>query len=57
MSSSGTLRGYRGFTQISGFSGGTWRCSVETERGQVLGRYVVEVKDTGTRGELVTRIE
>lgn len=55
--SSGTLRGYRGYTQISSFGEGTWRCSVETGRGQVLGRYVVEVKNTGERGELVTRIE
>ena len=51
------LRGYRGYTQIDGYSAGEWRCSVETNRGQVLGRKVVIVDPTGERHELVTRIE
>ena len=35
--------GYRGYTTISNVQPGTWRCSVETKRGQVLGRYTVKV--------------
>lgn len=31
-------RGYRGYTLISRYTDGQWRCSVETTRGQVLGR-------------------
>jgi hypothetical protein len=51
------LRGYRGYTEISGYTAGKWRCSVETARGQVLGRAVVLVDPNSERGELVTRIE
>ncbi len=32
------VRGYRGFTLIQNYRDGQWRCSVETSRGQVLGR-------------------
>lgn len=35
--------GYRGYTRLTNYSSGLWRCSVETERGQVLGREVVRV--------------
>jgi hypothetical protein len=35
--------GYGGYTRISNFFPGVWRCSVETERGQVLGREVVTI--------------
>lgn len=49
--------GYRGYTLISNFSSGEWRCSVETERGQVLGRETFIIDTKGQRGELVTRIE
>ena len=49
--------GYRGYTQLQNFTSGIWRCSVETERGQVLGRTTVVI-DTATRPkETVTRIE
>lgn len=50
--------GYRGYTQISSFSDGEWRCSVETERGQVLGRetFLISI-NSKERGELVTTIE
>ncbi len=34
----GRGEGYRGYTQITGYHEGTWRCTVETERGQVIGR-------------------
>ena len=48
--------GYRGYTLISNFRAGTWRCTVETERGQVIGREVFEVQD-GAPKELVTKEE
>ena len=51
------IKGYRGYTQISSFGEGIWRCSVETERGQVLGRKSVIVDLGKERGELVTRVE
>lgn len=57
VSSSGSLRGYRGYTEISSFREGVWRCSVETERGQVLGRETVYIDTTGAPKNLVTRIE
>ncbi len=39
--------GYGGYTRISNFFPGVWRCSVETERGQVLGREVVRLDTQG----------
>lgn len=48
--------GYRGYTQVSNYTEGKWRCTVETERGQVLGREVVTVVE-GTLRELVTRTQ
>lgn len=51
------IRGYRGYTKIASFSEGEWRCSVKTERGQVLGRKIVIIDFDKPRGELVTRIE
>ncbi len=48
--------GYRGYTQISSFREGTWRCTVETERGQVIGKESFTV-ESGDRGVLVTRRE
>lgn len=49
--------GYRGYTNLQSFTDGVWRCSVETKRGQVLGRRTVIV-NTGESGhETVTRIE
>lgn len=49
--------GYRGYTLIKNYRDGTWRCSVETERGQVLGTEVFEVDSEGEPGTLVTREE
>jgi hypothetical protein len=49
--------GYRGYTQIKSFFSGVWRCSVETERGQVLGREVVYIDTRGEANDLRTRIE
>ncbi len=50
-------RGYRGFTLIQNYHDGRWRCSVETSRGQVLGRQYFTI-DTGTTPEhLEQRVE
>lgn len=48
--------GYRGYTQISNFREGKWRCTVETGRGQVIGKETFEVT-RGESGQLVTRRE
>jgi hypothetical protein len=55
----GSDQGYRGYTQVSSYRAGTWRCSIETERGQVLGRAVFSIAAQGipSPGELKTRIE
>ncbi|MEM9336611.1 MAG: DUF2914 domain-containing protein [Patescibacteria group bacterium] len=55
--SGGSDGGYRGYTLVQNFRDGDWRCSVETERGQVLGREHFEVDSTESVGELITRIE
>jgi Protein of unknown function (DUF2914) len=49
--------GYRGYTTISGVQSGTWRCSVETARGQVLGRSTVVVNVGAKPQNLVTQSE
>jgi hypothetical protein len=55
---SGTNKnGYRGYTQITNFSDGTWRCSVETKRGQVLGRRTFQIDTRATKPALVTVVE
>ncbi len=48
--------GYGGFTFIESYFPGTWRCSVETRRGQVLGQRTFIIKD-GRPANLVTRVE
>lgn len=45
--------GYRGFTAIQSFSDGTWRCSVETERGQVIGRQVFTIDSLVTPKNII----
>lgn len=52
----GRGEGFRGYTLISNFREGTWRCTVETERGQVIGREEFTVA-SGPERELVTRRE
>lgn len=54
--SGSNAKGYRGYTYISSFGPGVWRCTVESERGQVLGSktFVIE---KGAPKNLVTRIE
>lgn len=55
--SGGRLGGYRGYTQIESVRDGQWRCSVETERGQTVGRDVFRVV-TGTKpAAVVTRVD
>ena len=54
--SGGRGEGFRGYTLIKNYQPGKWRCSVETARGQVLGRETFDVME-GNRGELTTRVE
>lgn len=49
--------GYRGYTLIKNYRDGKWRCTVETERGQVLGRETFTVDSTAVPKELTTRRE
>jgi len=53
----GNSVGYRGYTKIANYRSGVWRCTVETERGHVLGREVFEIITDGQVGRLVTRFE
>lgn len=55
--SGGRASGYRGYTQIANFRDGEWRCTVETERGQVLGREKFEIDTTGQPADLATRLD
>jgi hypothetical protein len=48
--------GYRGWTTVGNVSSGKWRCSVETARGQVLGRSTAYV-EVGGGGTPVTLIK
>ncbi|MFM2381587.1 MAG: hypothetical protein RLZZ76_354 [Candidatus Parcubacteria bacterium] len=49
--------GYRGYTLIKNYRDGKWRCSVETQRGQVLGRETFTVDSSSDPAELTTRRE
>lgn len=48
--------GFRGYTFIENIREGSWRCTVETGRGQALGRETFTVVK-GQRSEMVTRID
>ncbi len=52
----GRGEGYRGYTQISALREGEWRCTVETERGQIIGREYFTMVEGGRRA-LETRKE
>lgn len=52
----GRNEGYRGYTKISNYREGEWRCTVETARGQALGKETFTVA-SGVKAELVTRKE
>jgi len=49
--------GYRGFTNVKNIRDGLWRCSVETVRGQVLGRETFMVDFSERPQSLVTVTE
>lgn len=49
--------GYRGYTLIQNYRDGTWRCSVETARGQVLGRETFVIDSTTDPAPLIIRTE
>ncbi len=49
--------GYRGFTTSLNVVSGKWRCSVENERGQVLGRRTFTIDTTVLPQHLVTVVE
>lgn len=55
--SGGSDGGYRGYTLVRSYQSGKWRCSVETARGQVLGRETFTVDTKTMPEELVTRME
>lgn len=55
--SGGRISGYRGNTYIENAREGKWRCSVETERGQVIGRDIFTVKRDITPSAIVTRVD
>ncbi|MEX0917757.1 MAG: DUF2914 domain-containing protein [Candidatus Paceibacterota bacterium] len=55
--SGGRDGGYRGYTLIKNFRDGVWRCSVETERGQVLGQEKFTVDSSEPPAPLVTKTE
>lgn len=49
--------GYRGYTTSNNLVDGKWRCSVETKRGQILGRETFVVDKSRTPKDLVTVVE
>lgn len=49
--------GYRGYTFMRSYEEGKWRCTVETGRGQVLGRENFIVDTVNPPGNIVTRRE
>ncbi len=52
--SGGRLDGFRGYSQKENIAAGAWRVSVETARGQVIGRYAFEVLTVSTPPPLET---
>ena len=50
-------RGFRGFTFIQNHQDGRWRCSVETVRGQVLGRQYFTIDSSVRPERLESRVE
>ncbi len=53
----GRSEGYRGYTMKSSVAPGKWRVSVETARGQVLGRVLFEVVSVVVRPKLIEIIK
>jgi hypothetical protein len=55
---SGEARGgYRGYTETSASRDGMWRCSVETTRGQIIGRQQFRVDSSRQPANLIKRVE
>lgn len=52
----GRAGGFRGYTLINNFVDGKWRCSVETQRGQLLGREAFTIDSTSEPRALVTEV-
>jgi hypothetical protein len=52
-----SVQGYRGYTYIQSPRDGVWRCSVETARGQVLGRREFTVDSSRPPVSLIKRVE
>jgi len=52
----GSVNGFRGFTKIRNYHNGRWRCSIETSRGQVLGRELFKVESVVPKRDLVVRV-
>lgn len=55
--SGGSDRGYRGYSYLENVEDGTWRCGIETARGQVLGRETFFVRTGKPEKELMVVIE
>jgi hypothetical protein len=53
----GRADGYRGYSFIESVRDGSWRCSVETARGQVIGRATFTVVTGTVPKPLVTRVD
>ena len=53
----GRDKGFRGYTLIQNYTDGKWRCTVETGRGQVLGREVFEIDSQTPPRAMETRID
>lgn len=49
--------GYRGFTAISSYRDGTWRCRVTTTRGQVIGQQVFTIDSAVPPARTDRRVE
>jgi hypothetical protein len=52
----GRGEGYRGYTAIDSYREGKWRCVIETERRQVIGKETFRIV-RGVSGPLMTKIE
>ena len=50
-------KGYGGYTKIGKFWSGKWRCQVETERGQVLGRKEFRIDTDSKPKDLKVKVE
>ena len=50
-------RGFRAYTLISRYHDGRWRCSVETTRGQVLGREYFTIDSSEPPSSITTKVE